>query len=196
MISFETDLSGIQFGIKNSDRFEFISRNLSRLQALVKMNLVSGSMGKNNFKWELKQGDFRESFEFFPPPDLIYYDLYSPKVAPELWSYKTFRAIYSVLNSASSLNGSPLLITYCSSTAVRTGMLLAGFCVGHGESTTQKKDTTLASLDKNKIARHLDKEWLNKWKRSSRALPFECEFKKEEVENFLNKIIDDNIYMM
>jgi chorismate dehydratase len=72
--------------------------------------------------------------------DLIYYDPFSPKVAPELWSSENvLRHFYRLLADDG------LLITYTASNKVRKGLLELGLQIGPGPAVGRKMGGTVAS---------------------------------------------------
>lgn len=63
--------------------------------------------------------DFRSDKKF----DLIYFDAFSPKVQPELWSLEVFQYLKQICSSGA------VLVTYSSSGFVRRNLEMAGFSV-------------------------------------------------------------------
>lgn len=55
--------------------------------------------------------------------DLVYYDVFGPRVQPELWSMDMITAAYNAMRE----NG--ILVTYCAAGFVRRNMIAAGFTV-------------------------------------------------------------------
>jgi tRNA U34 5-methylaminomethyl-2-thiouridine-forming methyltransferase MnmC len=72
--------------------------------------------------------------------DLIFYDSFSPRSAPELWSTeKVLQYFYDLLDD----NG--LLVTYSASNKVRRGLLGLGFYVAPSDSVGRKMPGTVAA---------------------------------------------------
>src|SRR5581483_7952077 len=80
--------------------------------------------------WELLKGDFRESIDSAPLPDLIFYDPFSYKTDAALWTVEIFARIFQ-----RALPKAAELYTYSASTAVRAALLAAGFFVAQGIGT-------------------------------------------------------------
>jgi hypothetical protein len=76
-----------------------------------------------------------------------------------------FRALRAACREGATVH------TYSTSTRVRSAMLLAGFCVGHGVSIGEKAETTVGAVGLASLARPLGRRWLERLGRSSRALP-------------------------
>jgi tRNA U34 5-methylaminomethyl-2-thiouridine-forming methyltransferase MnmC len=53
----------------------------------------------------------------------VYYDVFGPRVQPELWSMDMITAAYNAMRE----NG--ILVTYCAAGFVRRNMIAAGFTV-------------------------------------------------------------------
>ncbi|TVP99348.1 MAG: hypothetical protein EA381_09945 [Planctomycetaceae bacterium] len=71
-------------------------------------------------RWcEQRTGESREVTD--EPFDSIYFDPYSPEVAPSLWRTEVFRTLRGQLRQSGRL------VTYCVSRAVRDGLSAAGF---------------------------------------------------------------------
>ena len=70
--------------------------------------------------------------------DRVYFDPFSPKKQPEMWTDEVFRNVFSVMKAGGKLS------TYSCSKAVRTNMLSAGFTVTDGPSVGRKSPATIA----------------------------------------------------
>jgi hypothetical protein len=98
-------------------------------------------------------------------PDAVFYDPYSAKGNPEMWSLETFSALRARLEDDRLC----LLSNYTASTYVRVTMLLAGFCVGTGCAVDKKTQTTIFSNRLEALEKPLDLEWLAKRVRVSHS---------------------------
>lgn len=185
LLSFETDLGGIRTALAEIQAFPFLARNESVVRSLLSVRHFErlNPQGKT-LCWQLIEGDFRHSVLSCPQPEVVFFDLYSPKVSPGLWGYQSFELLYQCMtrNEIESCQGeAPLssgelatvLVTYCAATSVRSAMLLAGFKVGFGVSTEGKRETTVASLSLNGLRKPLDSAWYEKRTRSSRPFPLD-----------------------
>ena len=144
LISFETDLSGIAEAMKHPQHFPFLSRSEGVIQTLLRERRYSEQNSEATCLWELKEGDFRKFLLELPSPELIYYDLYSPRTCPDLWTHETFALLFRSTHERRALGLSSLLVTYCAASSVRAAMKTAGFAVTIGAPTMKKRETTLA----------------------------------------------------
>lgn len=169
LVSFENDLGGLKTALANPARFPFLAPHLDLLRELLERRIVE----RENFRWELREGDFLEQDLSADAPELVYFDFYSPKSGSALWSIDVFRKLREAMEKRRAFK--PLLLTYSAATPVRAGLLLAGFFVGKGVSTTAKSETTIAALEMDALSSPLDCEWLKKLERSDRFAPFGME---------------------
>jgi hypothetical protein len=102
-----------------------------------------------------------------PKPNAIFYDAYSPRVNPGMWTLNVFNDLFALLDAQVPCG----LATYSRSTMTRVALLLAGFFVGTGGALAHKEETTLAANDLSLIAQPLDLRWLDRVRRSSSAEP-------------------------
>lgn len=171
LVSFEKDLDGLRKALEYPEHFAFLRGRENLLWRLLTEKRIKSADG---FRWELWEGDFithLRSGALQEAPDLIYYDFYSPRSCPELWTRRAFKDLYRFCVGSGK---STTLYTYSSATSVRTALLLAGFYVGYGVSTQSKRETTVASLELNGLTRPLGDLWLEHWLRSSKPLPPDC----------------------
>ena len=85
------------------------------------------------------KGDFADLIESAKIPNIIFYDPFSYKTDPALWTVETFSRIFD-----RCLDEPAELYTYSASTAVRGALLAAGFFVAQGIGTGPKSETTIA----------------------------------------------------
>lgn len=117
--------------------------------------------------WRLALGDFPETIAREPEAsaDLVFWDFYSSKTHPHLWSVSTFRALRRVCRSGATVH------TYSTATSFRSALLLAGFAVGLGGRSGLRQHTTIAAVDVADLATPLDARWLQRLARSTAAFP-------------------------
>lgn len=182
LISFENQLNGICSGLQNLEHFSFLKPYLESIEELLeKRKIKIESTSGKQIIWELYEGDFQKTVLCAPEPELIFYDFYSPKSNSTLWGQSIFELLYKKTLNRRSQGLETLLYTYCSATAARTALLLAGFYVGHGVSTPGKKDTTAASTIRSCLLRPLAEEWILHLQRSGKPLPGDCLASLSEV---------------
>jgi len=123
--------------------------------------------GRSGLDWRLVDGDILEGLAAQPgeSADVVFWDPFSPGKNPELWTLAAFRALRRVCRAGASVH------TYSGATAVRAALLLAGFCVGLGETIAAGKRATVAALAPFELGEPLDRRWLLRLGRSSAAFP-------------------------
>ena len=128
--------------------------------------LAHGRHDTARTSWRLHHGDLREALvRETCLADIVFWDPFSPKANPDLWTVAAFADI----RRAAAEHGT--LFTYSASTAVRTALLLAGWAVGVGESIGEKAQTTAAAVVAADLARPLDRGWLARLSRPDAPLP-------------------------
>jgi queuine tRNA-ribosyltransferase len=118
--------------------------------------------------WRLSAGDVvtRLADEPSASADIVFWDMYSPRVDPASWSVAAFRELRRVCRAGATVH------TYTGATANRSALLLAGFAVGFGEgSGAKQKHTTIAAACLGDLERPLDARWLDRLSRSSAPFP-------------------------
>ncbi|MDC0722860.1 MnmC family methyltransferase [Nannocystis bainbridge] len=115
--------------------------------------------------WRLVVGELPASLAEGPAADVVFWDPFSPRANPELWSVAAFTALRRRCRPGATVH------TYSGATAVRSALLLAGFFVGVGEPTGDHKAATCASVDATDLERPLDPRWLARLARSTAAFP-------------------------
>ncbi len=83
------------------------------------------------FMWTQRPLQGLELHEAF---DLIYFDAFSPRVQPELWTVVSFRHVHALLRPGGAL------VTYCAKGEVRRAMLAAGFAVQRLQGPPGKRE--------------------------------------------------------
>jgi queuine tRNA-ribosyltransferase len=168
LISFENDLDSLRLALTHKSYFPYLRH--SGPDAV----LARGQWTSRQFpglSWELLEGDFWERApQASAKPDLVFYDFFSHKTDTACWKLASFARLFELVRSERSAE----LFTYSASTAVRAGLLHAGFFVGAGVGTGVKKDTTVALTSGwSGQPRHalLGAEWLGKWDRSQAKFP-------------------------
>jgi len=176
--SFEKHPEALTQALENIKDFEYLLGLESSAQALLQNGetQITDSGGLKH-RWVLHTGDFQEFLASpgareLAPPDLIYWDFYSPKTCPELWSLEIFSELRKLAPGC-------LLLTYSAATPVRVGLLLAGFLVGRpsplAQATPMKSEATRAAAMPSlhsEIGLPLDHTWLEKLARSSHFRPY------------------------
>ena len=169
--SFDRSTGPIEFALSHSADLGYFSGHESRLQSLLKGDLVA--IGEN-IRWKLHLGDFAEDLKTgiqLSAPNSILYDPYSPSGNPDMWRLDHFSRLRTQLDDSVPC----LLTNYTRSTAVRVALLLAGFYVGAGCEIGEKAETTIASNQLGMLERPLNKSWLGRVRVSGNAAPLRTE---------------------
>jgi queuine tRNA-ribosyltransferase len=164
IVSFEADLGALALAASEAG-----AAHLSlpaRARAAAQDLLALGRHEAPRVLWRLVGGDVRETLpREAARADVVFWDPFSPKANPELWTLAAFSALRERCGPAATL------YTYSTATATRSALLLAGFFVGAGDPSGPKEETTAAAADGSLLARPLDGRWLARLARSSAAFP-------------------------
>lgn len=164
LVSFERDLGA--FTLATSP--EGVQRlGTSPDEAAAARALLSGRLHDSaRTRWRLRLGDALEELAAEPAlADVVFWDPFSPKANPGLWTLHAFRTLRARCAPRATV------FTYSTATATRAAMLLAGFFVGTGDASGPKEQTTAAATDPAELARPLDRRWLERLARSSAPFP-------------------------
>jgi queuine tRNA-ribosyltransferase len=167
VISFENDLDPFRLAAAHIESFPYLRSEL------VNTIIGHGEWRADDEKliWKLRSGDFLATMNNAPAPDIIFYDMFSPKVSPELWTTGVFRNLFDICHDRPTE-----LFTYTCSTANRAALLAAGFFVARGRNAGEKIETTIAFTPmavRHPVARRdlLSLDWLARWERSAAKFP-------------------------
>jgi queuine tRNA-ribosyltransferase len=128
--------------------------------------LTRGRHERPRVLWRLALGELLETLPAEPSrAEVIFWDPFSPKVNPTLWTFGAFVAARARCAERATL------FTYSTATATRSALLLAGFFVGAGDPSGPKDATTAAATETSLLARPLDARWLSRLARSSAPFP-------------------------
>ena len=168
IVSFDHDLSPLKLALapEHAEAFGLSRENAASHAAALAM-LTERRHETPRTLWRLAFGDLLESLARCPAEsaDIVYWDMYSRDVSPELWTVSTFRCLRRVCRAGATMH------TYSAATSTRSGLLLAGFAVGIGDRTGDKEQTTIAATDAAHLTTPLDRRWLTRLERSSAAFP-------------------------
>ncbi len=182
IISFENDLTPLKLAIKNHGRFP----HLFHRAPMAILDFGEWRSDTQTLDWKLVFGNFLDNFLNLEVPDIIFFDPFSIKTNSEFWSYDFFKKLYGYLEKQEKLVS---LYTYSASTAVRSALLGAGFFVASGVASGPKNETTIVYSKKpeSDVLKQnlLNKNWLEKWKRSDAKKPNGTPFPDEEWEKMI-----------
>jgi queuine tRNA-ribosyltransferase len=162
LYSFERDLGALELALASGEAFGCQGETAEAARAL----LAQGEHATARTSWRLVAGDVLDALARFDvPADVVFWDPFSPRANPALWTVAAFAAVRRVAAPGCTL------FTYSASTATRVAMLLGGWAVGVGDAIGDKRQTTAAAVDVADLARPLDHRWLARLVRPDAPLP-------------------------
>jgi len=189
MISFEKDLTLLEFALAHADQFEHFRGYENALAEILKNGYWENE--KKTLSWSLRHGDFLELIETeAEKPHLIFYDPYSPKVNQDMWTTACFKKLRQHCRVPD--DGGTCLYTYSQATRIRVSLIAAGFFVGYGTATGLKTETTEAATGIELLKRPLGNQWFTRWQKSHQRYPFDCAQEQQTemdqaVQQYMNK---------
>jgi queuine tRNA-ribosyltransferase len=162
LVSFERDLGALELALAAGEAFGWSGEPAAAARAL----LAHGAHETARTRWRLVRGDLLETLaRQTVRADIIYWDPFSPRANPALWTVSAFSQARRAAGPRCAL------YTYSASTATRVALLLAGWAVGVGEAIGDKAQTTSAAVAVSDLARPLDRAWLARLSRPDVPLP-------------------------
>lgn len=186
IVSFENNLDSLRLALLHNDLFTYLRHGgpagILR-EGLWRSKQFAG------LSWRLVTGDFPASIRStpLPPPDVVFYDMYSTKTSGEVWTRAVFRELF-----AACADNAAELFTYTYSTASRATLLAAGFFVARGRGTGERSETTIALTPAALNAQWFDRRellgaaWLARWERSVARIP--ADIPPDEHDSFAHTI--------
>ncbi|MET0791661.1 MAG: MnmC family methyltransferase [Polyangiaceae bacterium] len=165
VVSFEIDLAPLRLALADQEGFPFLRPLAQAAETLASAQRWSEGL----LSWQLLLGDAEALWRnASPPPELIFFDPFSPASNPTLWTPSTFQSLRA---RAEEPSAGCTLYTYSAATPTRVSLLLGGFFVGTGIATGRKSETTVAATRLDLLQAPLDQRWLERWQRSSAKAP-------------------------
>jgi len=162
LVSFERDFGALELALAAGQAFGWQGEPADAARAL----LAKGAHQTCRTHWRLVRGDLPATLaQETARADIIYWDPFSPRANPALWTVAAFSEARRVAGSRCAL------YTYSASTATRLALLLAGWAVGVGDAIGDKRQTTAAAVAVGDLARPLDRSWLARLARPDVPLP-------------------------
>ena len=162
LVSFERDLGALELALTTGDAFGWRGEPADAARAL----LAHDAHQTARTHWRLVRGDLLEALaRQTVAADIIYWDPFSPRANPALWTVAAFAEARRIAGPRCAL------YTYSASTATRLALLLAGWAVGVGDAIGDKAQTTTAAVAVSDLARPLDRRWLARLSRPDVPLP-------------------------
>jgi queuine tRNA-ribosyltransferase len=171
VVSLEVDTTPLKLALGDAQGFAFLAPWRAAAEAL----LHEGRWDAPSLSWRLLRGDGAALVEELDGRfDLVFFDPFSPKANPSLWTIRVLRSIRSRMRREGGV-----LATYSAATPTRVSLLLAGFFVGAGIPTGTKQETTVAASHLELLKEPLGERWLERWERSSAKAPHGLELTPE-----------------
>jgi queuine tRNA-ribosyltransferase len=165
IVSFDRTLSALDLALQgeNAAAFGFEADAGAAARTL----LASGRSDGPRTSWRLVLAELPVALDSEPAggADIVFWDPFSPRANPSLWTVAAFTALRRVVADGATVH------TYSAATATRAALLLAGFAVGLGDPVGEKEQTTMAAVRLADLPRPLDARWLDRLGRSSAPLP-------------------------
>jgi len=172
IISFDQTLEPLEFALAHAAALGYVTGFEDQVRQLLASRRISFECGPQQVHWEAHVADFpsllsSSDAEQLPKPHVVMFDAFSPARNPAMWTQPLFARLFKLLDPARPC----ALPTYSRSTLFRVTLLLAGFFVGVGHATGEKEETTIAANTLDLIAEPLDRQWLERARRSTSAEP-------------------------
>lgn len=165
IVSFEQDVAAPAFALASAERLSYLRGFEAALGTLLAQGEWTSGEGVT---WTLRTGDFTRLVREEPfRADVVFFDPFSPRSNPEMWSVPLLEDLYRCHRPGRAMR----LATYSSAFGVRAGLLLAGFYVGDGPQLGGPRRATLAATDFSLLAQPLDRSWLGRWRRDREPWP-------------------------
>lgn len=153
IVSFERDLSAINLALQHAADFGITEQVAVAVRGL----LHEGAAEAPHASWQLRLGDLLPRLaDETAKADVVYWDPFSPKTNPDLWTVHAFALLRAACGPRAQL------FTYSASTTVRVAMLLGGWCVGVGDAIGDKRATTAAAMRVEDLRQPLTTPWLKR----------------------------------
>jgi tRNA U34 5-methylaminomethyl-2-thiouridine-forming methyltransferase MnmC len=168
--SFDLTTAPAEFALSHAHELDYLKGHESQLEELLHNRFVQ--IDSPRVHWHLNIGDFSvqmkgEEKKIYGSPSAIFYDPYSAATNPEMWTLEHFSALRNHVDPEVDF----MWTNYTRSTAVRAGLLLAGFYVGKGCMIGEKTETTVASNRLDLLSEPLDRRWLERVRNSTNSAP-------------------------
>lgn len=166
LVSFDRDRSALALALAHPADFGYEGEAGVAARAVLEHGLFEDA----RTRWRYVGGELPATLddEAAASADVTYWDAFSPKRNPELWTLGAFRALRRCCQEGATVH------TYSGATATRSVLLLAGFAVGVGEPIGNDKFGTHAALALADVTQPLDRRWLERLGRSSAPFPVDA----------------------
>ena len=178
LVSFDDTSGPLEFALAHPEELAYLRGYDATVRELITNRSVTFKDGARRVEWEFHLGDFpgllawarqdaRPTNERMAAPHATFFDAFSPAKNPAMWTLPVFTNLFHQLDPARPSS----LTTYSRSTLIRATLLRAGFFVGRGIPTGWKEETTVAANTFTLLDAPLEKNWLERARRSDSAEP-------------------------
>jgi queuine tRNA-ribosyltransferase len=161
IVSFDRTVAALELALRpeHAAAFGFCGAGLAAGVQLLERGRAEGA----GTVWRVSVGELPSTLLAESPAfaDIVYWDPFSPRANPALWSVATFTALRRSCRDRATVH------TYSGATATRTALLLAGFAVGFGDVLPSGRQASVAAARLEDLERPLDGRWLARLSRSS-----------------------------
>lgn len=168
--SFDHTLGAFRFAREHGAALRFPVGFEEAMDELLQRHSAEFSHRELKVRWTIHAGDFPSLLAGatpVPAPDAVFFDAFSPRANPEMWTLPVFENLFRRLSPERPCT----LATFSRSTMARTALLLAGFFVGAGEAVAGKEETTVAANRLELLQAPLGTRWLHRAQVSQSAEP-------------------------
>lgn len=185
ILSYDLEMHGVMALIENIKRFPYAEPFRAVLDELVEKGATQFStLDGREAVWRFIQGDFAlTSADILPcehKANVIFFDFFSPKSLPKLWTCDVFKNIFRNATEDS------ILITSSSATSTRAALAAAGFYVGLAPASGKRQHSTVASKQLRNLELPLPPSWKETFNRSHVAF---CAAEDAESQSFIRQKI-------
>ena len=165
ILSFDRSLIALALALRPENELSFGLEG--SVASAARALLDQGRQRNAHVEWELRLGELDVTLveALDSPADIVFWDPFSPKANPELWTCSAFAAARRGCREGATLH------TYSGATSVRAALLLAGFAVGMGELVSPGKFATCAATSVEALRQPLTRRWFERLARSSAPFP-------------------------
>jgi hypothetical protein len=194
LVSFDCTVEPLRFALQHRETLGYFDNYERPLRELIEVQRTEIHNGPARIRWDLQLDDFpklldsnrsrrreeadlpsgsglsassRRQLPSLCSPHAVLFDPYSPARNPAMWTLPLFTNLFSLLDPRRPC----ALTTYSRSTMLRVTLLAAGFFVGMGRATGRKEETTVAANTLELIEEPLQRDWLERARRSHSAEP-------------------------
>jgi queuine tRNA-ribosyltransferase len=168
IVSFDRSLAAIELALQPQHAASFGLEGAAG--AAARALLTHGRTDTARSAWRLNAGELLPALAREPEAlaDVVFWDPFSPRANPGLWTVAAFTALRRLCRSGTTVH------TYSGATAVRTALLLAGFAVGRRDDVGEGRQNTCAATDVRQLDTPLDGRFLDRLTRSSAGFPVDA----------------------